>query len=122
MPALARWAAVGRAAGGRLAAPLGAFAPRVGPALAGSYDETTSRALVNAILADMSTLSSAMAAAIHGGGGMLSANVGADATAALNALDTLIDLFRGVLGLAGAPRGPAARMSETQALRVLGLR
>ncbi|MBO1326034.1 hypothetical protein K2X14_10290 [Acetobacter sp. TBRC 12305] len=120
IPALAPYAAGVQAACAGLSKALDAFSAAVGPALAVSYDDATCRTLVNSILSDMGALSSAMTAAIQGSGTLLSATVGADATTALNALDTLIDLFRGVLGLAGDRARASPRMTEAQALAVLG--
>ncbi|MFT9258933.1 MAG: hypothetical protein ABF535_12810 [Acetobacter sp.] len=122
LPGLAPYVAGIRTACAGLSGALGAFSAAVGPALAVSYDDATWKTLVNSILSDMGAVSSAIAAAIQGGGSTFSASVGADATTALNALDTLINLFSGVLGLAGAALTPGQpRMTERQALKSLGV-
>ncbi|GBQ91837.1 hypothetical protein AA23498_1292 [Acetobacter nitrogenifigens DSM 23921 = NBRC 105050] len=101
-----------------LAAALTAFSSAAGATVTITYDDTNWKTRVDSLFSDLSTVASSIDAAIQGAGSALSTTVRNDATMALNALETVIALFRALLSGASAGATP---MSEPQALRVLGV-
>ena len=139
-PALAPYALAIKAAETALSGALSAFSSAAGSTLTISYNDASWKTRVDSILSDLDTLAAAIARAISGSGSMLSASVVADAKTAYNALNTVISVFKALLGvtdvkapvgtpaqvtrdmvLVGAPV-PATGMTEARALAILGVR
>ncbi|MFT9440830.1 MAG: hypothetical protein ABF593_03600 [Acetobacter papayae] len=139
-PTMAPYALAITAAETALSGALSAFSAAAGSTLTINYNDASWETRVNSILTDMDTLAAAIESAIAGSGSTLSASVIADAKTAYNALNTVISVFKALLGVsdAKAPVGtrmhltrdmvlvgapvPATGMTEARALAILGIR
>ena len=139
-PTMTPYALAIQAAETALSGALSAFSAAAGSTLTISYNDATWKTRVDSILTDLDTLAAAIESAIAGSGSMLSTSVLADAKTAYNALNTVISVFKALLGvsdvkapvgtpaqvtrdmvLVGAPV-PATGMTEARALAILGVR
>ena len=120
-PTMAPYALAIGAAETALSGALGAFSTAAGSTLTITYNDATWKTRVDSILTDLDTLAAAIESAIAGSGSILSASVIADARTADNALATVISVFKALLGVSDARRVSGPRMTEAQALAVLGV-
>lgn len=119
-PALSPYMAAITVADTALSGALTAFSDAAGSTLTISYNDTNWKTRVDSILADIEQVGNSIEAAISGAGTSLSASVLADAKTASSALDTIISVFRGLLGVSSTARATPS-MTEAQALAVLGV-
>ncbi len=119
-PTLAPYMTAITAAETALSGSLSAFSDAAGSTLTINYDNADWKTRVDSILSDLSTVASAIGAAISGAGTALSATVQTDASVALESLDTLISVFKALLGLASGAKASGG-MTEAQALANLGV-
>lgn len=118
-PALTTYMAAITAAEVALSGALSAFSSAAGSTLTISYDDASWKTRVDSILTDLSTVAGAIQSAISAAGSMLSGTVQTDAKVALSALQTIISVFKGLLGISSARVGTG--MTEAQALAALGV-
>ncbi|NHN93874.1 hypothetical protein [Acetobacter sicerae] len=118
-PAISAYVPAIQAAEIALSGALTAFSTAAGATLTISYNNTDWKTRVDSVLSDLSTVAGAIESAISGAGSALSASVLSDAKTALSALNTIISVFKGLLGVSAVRS--SAGMTEAQALAALGV-
>ncbi|GBQ69571.1 hypothetical protein AA103196_2250 [Ameyamaea chiangmaiensis NBRC 103196] len=101
-----------------LSASLAAFSTAAGSSVTVTYDNTSFKTAIDSVLADLKAVASDLAAAISGANTKVGSSALSTATTALDALQTVVSVFEGLLGVVSARR-VGATMTEAQALAIL---
>jgi len=103
-----------------LSGALSAFEAAAGKSLTITYDTSSPSSVVDSVLGALQTVAGDLQAAVKTANASLSDSDLSKATTVLAAVETVVSLFKGLLGVVSVSAGRAT-MTEAQALRILGV-
>ena len=95
---------------------LAAFSAKAGSSVTVTYDSTSFKTAINSVLSDLQTVAARLSDAVTGASEVLDDKIISTSLTAVNALQTVISVFEGLLGVVSLSE---PKMTEEQALKVL---